>query len=137
MNLKDILAVSGMSGLYKLSATRGNGLVVEDLETGKTQFCSVRKHQFTPMETVAIYTMADTIEIRDVFRRMLEQLEDNPPVDTKAPQADIKDYFEDIIPEYDKDRVYVSDMKKVIKWFNYLNNKGYLAEDDDSTQEEE
>ena len=127
MNLKDILAVSGLSGLYKLSATRNNGLVVEHLETGKTQFCSVRKHQFTPMETVAIYTMSDTIEIRDVFRRMLEQLEDNPPADTKGPKEEIKEYFEDIVPEYDKDRVYVSDMKKVIKWFTYLNNKGYLT----------
>jgi len=135
MNLKDILAVSGLPGLFKLSSTRPNGLIVEDLDTHKTQFCSVRKHQFTPMETVAIYTMTDTIEIKDVFQRMIDQLEDNPPVDTKADKETIKEYFEDVIPEYDKDRVYVSDMKKVIKWFNFLKKRGHL--DANSSDQEE
>jgi len=131
MNLKDILAVSGMPGLYKLSASRPNGLVVESIDTGKTQFCTVRKHQFTPMETVAIYTMMDTIEIKDVFQRMLDQLEDNPPANVKGDKEAIKEYFEDIIPEYDKDRVYIGDMVKVIKWFKFLNERGYLTASDE------
>ena len=127
MNLKDLLAVSGMPGLYKLSSSRNNGLVVQNIDDDKTQFCSIRKHQFTPMETVAIYTMSDTIEIKDVFQRMLDQLEDNPPVNVKGDKAVIREYFEDIIPEYDKDRVYIGDMIKVIKWFNFLNDRGYLT----------
>lgn len=131
MNLKDILAVSGLPGLYKLSASRPNGLVVESIDTGKSQFCTVRKHQFTPMETVAIYTMTDTIEIKDVFQRMLDQLEDNPPADIKGDKAAVKEYFEDIIPEYDKDRVYIGDMVKVIKWFKFLNERGYLTASDE------
>lgn len=135
MNLKDILAVSGMPGLYKLAATRSNGLIIEHIDSGKTQFCSVRKHQFTPMETVAIYTMADTIEIKDVFRRMLEQLEDNPPANVKGDKAEISEYFEDVVPEYDKDRVYISDMIKVIKWFNFLNERGYLTAEEESSEE--
>lgn len=127
MNLKDILAVSGLPGLYKMVTSRSNGLVVENIDTQKTQFCSMRKHQFTPMETVAIYTMTDTVEIKDVFQRMIDQLEDNPPVDVKGPKDAVQEYFEDILPEYDKDRVYFSDMVKVIKWFNFLNERGFLA----------
>ncbi|MCZ2339420.1 MAG: DUF5606 domain-containing protein, partial [Chitinophagales bacterium] len=70
--MKNILAVSGLPGLYKLNATKSNGLLVSDLDSGKTRFCSVRQHQFTPMETVAIYTDDDTIEISKVFQSMLD-----------------------------------------------------------------
>lgn len=131
MNLKDLLAVSGMPGLYRLGSSRPNGLVIEHLDSGKTQFCSMRKHQFTPMETVAIYTMTDTIEIKDVFQRMLDQYKDNPPADPKGEKDAVKEYFEDIIPEYDKDKVYIGDMVKVIKWFNFLNERGYLTQSDE------
>lgn len=137
MNLKDILAVSGMSGLYKLVNTRNNGLLVSSLdESARTIFCSTRKHQFTPMETVAIYTMSDTIEMKTVFERMLDQLEENPPVSPSGSKAEIEDYFASIVPDYDEDRVYISDMKKVIKWFNILNEKGYLTDTSGSDEEE-
>jgi len=127
MNLKDILSVSGMPGLFKMVNTRGNGLLVQGLDGSKTQFFPMRKHQFTPMETVAIYTMSDTIELSEVFERMLDQVEENPPASTKGSSDQIEDYFASIVPDYDEDRVYISDMKKVIKWFNILNMKGYLT----------
>ncbi|MEE9437357.1 MAG: DUF5606 domain-containing protein [Saprospiraceae bacterium] len=127
MNLKDIMAVSGLPGLYKMISTRGNGLLVADLDSGKTKFCTLRKHQFTPMETVAIYTDLDSIELSVIFERMLDQIKENPPVSVKESKEKIVDYFSDIVPDYDVDRVYISDMKKVIKWFNTLNEKGYLA----------
>lgn len=137
MNLKDILAVSGMPGLYKLVNTRNNGLLVSSLdESARTIFCSTRKHQFTPMETVAIYTMSDTIEMKTVFERMLDQLDENPPASPKGSKAEIEDYFASIVPDYDEDRVYISDMKKVIKWFNILNEKGFLTSESDSSEEE-
>lgn len=131
MNLKDLLAVSGLPGLYKISSSRPNGLVIEHLDTGKTQFCSMRKHQFTPMETVAIYTMTDTIEIKDVFQRMLDQLVDNPPANVKGSKDDVREYFEDVVPEYDKDKVFIGDMIKVIKWFNFLNVRGLLTQSEE------
>ena len=127
MNLKDILAISGLPGLYKMMDSRGNGLLVQGIDGGKTKFYSMRKHQFTPMETVAIYTMSDTIELSEIFQRMLDQVTENPPVAIKESKEKIEDYFSSIVPDYDEDRVYVSDMKKVIKWFNILNEKGYLT----------
>ena len=136
MNLKDILAVSGMSGLYKLVNSRNNGLLVTSLDDStRTIFCSVRKHQFTPMETVAIYTMSDTIELSTIFERMLDQLDENPPASPSGSKTEIEDYFASIVPDYDEDRVYISDMKKVIKWFNILNEKGYLAAEPETEEE--
>lgn len=127
MNLKDILAISGLPGLHKMIDSRGNGLLVQGMDGGKTKFYSMRKHQFTPMETVAIYTMSDTIELSEIFQRMLDQVTENPPVGVKESKEKIEDYFSSIVPDYDEDRVYISDMKKVIKWFNILNEKGYLT----------
>lgn len=135
MNLKDILAISGLPGLHKMVDSRGNGLLVQDLDGGKTKFYSMRKHQFTPMETVAIYTMSDTIELSVILQRMLDQLEENPPAAVKDSKEKIEDYFSSIVPDYDEDRVYVSDMKKVIKWFAILNEKGYLTMEPDEEEE--
>ena len=135
MNLKDILAISGLPGLYKMIDSRGNGLLVQGIDGGKTQFYSMRKHQFTPMETVAIYTMSDTIELSVILQRMLDQATENPPAGVKESKEKIEDYFSSIVPDYDEDRVYVSDMKKVIKWFNILNEKGYLTMEPEDEEE--
>jgi len=135
MNLKDILAISGLPGLHKMIDSRGNGLLVQGIDGGKTKFYSMRKHQFTPMETVAIYTMSDTIELSEIFQRMLDQVTENPPAGVKDSKEKIEDYFSSIVPDYDEDRVYVSDMKKVIKWFAILNEKGYLTMEPEDEEE--
>ncbi|MCE2790131.1 MAG: DUF5606 domain-containing protein [Saprospiraceae bacterium] len=127
MNIKNIVAVSGLPGLFKLVATKSNGLLVSDPDTGKTRFCSVRQHQFTPMETVAIYTDSDTVEISKVFQAMLDHQETHPLPSMQADHKVLQVYFEVIIPDYDRNRVYHSDMKKIIKWFSYLNERGYLT----------
>ncbi len=129
MNLEKLVAVSGLSGIYKMAANRKNGLIIEDLDTGKKRFAPSRKHQFTPLESIAIYTDTDSKQLSLVFQSMLDQMEDNPPVAHTAPPAEIKEYFSDILPDYDPDRVHLSDMKKVIKWFVFLNEKGLLIEE--------
>lgn len=129
MNLEKLVAVSGRSGIYKMAANRQNGLIIEDLDTGKKSFAPSRKHQFTPLESISIYTEADesTVELKQVFVNMLTQLDSNPPVSVKAPAQEIKAYFEQVLPEYDRDRVLVSDIKKLIKWFSFLNERQLLA----------
>lgn len=129
MNLKNIIAVSGLPGLYKLVATKNNGLIVSDLDTGKSRFCSIRQHQFTPMETVSLYTEEDTIAISDVFQRMLDSSDKDPIPTAQESHVKLQTYFESVVPEYDRDKVYHSDMKKVIKWYNFLNERGFLTQE--------
>lgn len=129
MNLEKLVAVSGRPGIYKMAANRPNGLIIEDLDTGKKFFAPSRRHQFTPLESISIYTETEeaTVELKTVFISMLAQLEATPPVATKSSSTDIKNYFEIILPEYDRDKVLVSDIKKLIKWFNYLNERTLLV----------
>lgn len=137
MNLSKLVAVSGRSGIYRMAANRSNGLIIEDLDNGKKIFAPSRKHQFTPLESISIYTEndEDTVELKQVFRNMLEQVESNPPADTKDGSMAIKNYFEAILPEYDRDRVLVSDIKKIIKWFTFLNDRQLLSLEEDVVEE--
>ena len=137
MDLKNYLAVSGLPGIYRMVASRNNGLIIEDLDNGKRRFVSSRKHQFTPLESIAIYTDdGDSTELKNVFNNMLEQLEDNPPVKTNATNEELKEYFTDVLPTYDEDRVHVGDIKKVIKWFSFMHSRQLLQNQDDPVTEQ-
>lgn len=137
MNLEDFVAVSGLPGVFKMAANRSNGLIVEDLDTKKRKFVSARKHQFTPLASIGIYTQDDTEELNVIFKTMLEKLESTPPVPHNSDPATVITYFKAILPDYDEDRVYLSDMKKVIKWFNYLQARNLLSLEDPKTETEE
>ena len=132
MNLDNLIAVNGLPSIYRMAANRSNGLIVEDLDSGKRRFVSARKHQFTPLGSIAIFTDdGDSVELASVFRNMRDQFEDRPPVNPTAKSEELFDYFTDILPNYDPDRVYPGDVKKVIKWFNSLKEKGLLTETDE------
>ncbi|MEM8585157.1 MAG: DUF5606 domain-containing protein [Bacteroidota bacterium] len=121
MKLDQILAVSGLPGLYKVVTERKNGLVVEELTTNKRKFAPMRKHQFAPLESMAIYTDDGEAEpLSTVFQRMLDQMEDNPPPAIKGSKDVLFEYLADIVPNYDPDRVHASDVKRLLKWFYYL-----------------
>ena len=135
MKIEDIIAISGLPGLYKVGTSRSNGMIVEDIDTGKSKFISARKHQFTPMATVAIYTEEDATEIKDVFQTMLDKEVELPLPSTESPKKDLFDYFAVILPDYDRDRVMVSDVKKVIKWYRFLRERSLFPFD--SSEEEE
>ena len=139
MDLKDIVAISGMSGLHRIEAQRSNGIIVKPLTEDKKKFISSRQHMFTPLENITIYTEGDGVELKQVFQEMKRQEESNPPVDSKEDNNTLNEYFEAILPDYDKERVYVSDIKKIIKWYQLLNESNLvdLEEDkaDDSAEE--
>lgn len=138
MNLEKLVAVSGLPGIFRMAANRNNGLIIEDLNTGKKRFASARKHQFTPLESIAIFTDdGDSMELAKVFRSMLEKIGTNPPVPGNAKTMELHAYFAEILPNYDRDRVFTNDIKKVIKWFNFLNEKGLLSLDSPDEDEEE
>lgn len=138
MNIEEFVAVGGMSGLYKMVANRSNGLIVADLDSGKRKFAPARKHQFTPLASIGIYTNdGDTAELKVVFRSMLEKIADTPPVSPNASAVELNEYFGTVLPDFDVDRVYTSDIKKVIKWFNFLNDRSLLSLEEDDKSEEE
>ena len=133
MNFDEIIAVSGLGGLYRMVANRSNGLIVEELGSGKRRFASARKHQFTPLASIGIYTDdGDTLELKKVFRNMNDQFEDNPPLDLNSSGEDLREYFSDVLPNYDPDRVKVADIKKVIKWFVFLKEGEMLSLEDNT-----
>ena len=139
MTLEDLIAVSGMSGLYKVAASRNNGLIIEDIDTGKSKFVSMRKHQFTPLGTVAIYTELDAVELKLVFDKMAELEPDMPPPATNLPSNQLFEYFANVLPEYDRDRVMASDVKKVIKWYQFLKSRSlypFTSSEEESSEEE-
>lgn len=131
MNFDEMVAVSGMSGIYKLIANRSNGLIIEDVDTGKRKLAPARKHQFTPLASIGIYTgEEDTAELAVIFRTMRDQFEKNPPVASSASAQELSKYFATILPDYDRDRVFSGDIKKVIKWFKFLNERNIIPEEE-------
>ncbi len=139
MNIEDFVAVSAMPGIYKMVANRGNGLIVEDIDSGKRKFAPARKHQFTPLASIGIYADVeeDTIELKEVFRSMLEKIEEFPPVPSNSKPEEVAEYFGNVLPDYDRDRVYLNDIKKVIKWFTYLNDRKLLVLDTSDEKKED
>ena len=133
MKIDNILAVTGLPGLYTMVTERKGGLIVESIDTGKRRFAPARKHQFAPLESMAIYTDDGEAEpLKTVFKRMLEQQEDNPVPEVKAGREVHFEYLADVLPNYDSDRVHASDIKKLLKWFHYLDSNGIF----DASEEE-
>lgn len=130
MNLEKFLVIAGVPGVHKLVSTRNNGLVIEDRQEGRTRFVPVRQNQITPLGTVAIYADTDegTVPIADVFQKMLDQLTSTPPAPVTANSTELRNYFTQILPEHDRDRVHINDIKKCIKWFNFMMEKGIFEE---------
>lgn len=136
MSYDKFVAVSGLPGLYSLINTRNNGLIISDPDTGKTRFVSIRQHQFTPLATVGIYTFDDTVELEKVFLSIKEKEPDLPIVDINDSSQKIREYFTKILPEHDPDKVHISDIKKILKWYDFLNSRGLLEKTDEKSETE-
>ena len=137
MDLSNLVAVSGLSGLYKMAGNRKNGLVLENIDSGKKNFYASRKHQFTPLESISIYTTDEGVELAEVFNIMKAQLEENPIISAKSSTKELRAYFTTILPAHDEDKVYISDIKKLIKWFQFLSERDMLVEAEVTEEEGE
>jgi len=117
MEYSKLVAVSGLPGLYELISSKNDGAIVRSLDDKSTKFASSRIHQFSHLESIEIYTTRDNVNLVDVFLAMEKAGGSLPDVKDNAA---IKKYFEGAYPEMDFDRVYASDMKKMVKWFEIL-----------------
>ncbi|GIV34696.1 MAG: hypothetical protein KatS3mg031_2231 [Chitinophagales bacterium] len=137
MEYKDIVAIRGLGGLFEVIAKREDGMIVRGLEERKPRFVSSRNHVFSPLETITIYTTKDTVELLQVLLEMKKQLNDNPPVSANAGPEELRSYFKKILPDYDEERVYASDIKKVIRWFQLLHKYDLVKEPAPPAKEKE
>jgi len=117
MEYSKIIAVSGLPGLHELISSKNDGAIVRSLEDKSTKFVSSRIHNFSHLESIEIYTVRDNVNLVDILQAMQKSKAALP--DTKD-NAAIKKYFEAAYPDLDFERVYTSDMKKIVKWFEIL-----------------
>jgi hypothetical protein len=130
--LKGILSISGQHGLFKLVTETKNSIIVESLLNGK-RMPAYSTSKISTLSDISIFTETGEVLLTDVFKRIKEN---GKSVSLKASSNEIKAFFEEVLPEYDKDRVYVSDMKKVVQWYLLLNDLNLLIETEEEKQEE-
>jgi hypothetical protein len=117
MEYSKIIAITGLPGLFELISSKSDGGIVRSLDDKSTRFVSSRVHQFSHLESIEVYTTRHNVNLVDVLKAMETSKEKLP--DDKEGSA-LKSYFEKVYPELDFDRVYTSDLKKMVKWFSVL-----------------
>ena len=117
MEYEKIISVTGLPGLYELVSSKSDGAIVRSLDDKSTRFVSSRVHNFSHLESIEVYTSRDNVNLVEIFNAMEARNEKLP--DDKDNGA-LKKYFETVYPELDFERVYASDMKKMVKWFDVL-----------------
>jgi len=132
--LKGILAITGQPGLYKVISEGKNNVVIESLLTGKKSTAHADAKMST-LEDIAIYTITEDIPLKVVLRKIFDKENGGKAIDAKSSPEELKKYFAEVLPDYDKARVYGSDVKKVISWYNLLNEKCLLIFEDEKPEE--
>ena len=119
IKLKDIMSISGKGGLFRYIAQARNGIVVESLEDGKRHVAPATA-RVSSLEDIAIFTNDEEVPLADIFFQIHEKAEGKETLSHKTDASQLKAYFEELVPDYDHERVYVSDIKKVFQWYNQL-----------------
>lgn len=139
MDLTEILSISGKPGLYKMLSHTKTGMLVESMNDQK-KFPVFAHEKISSLEEISIFTVTDDIPLKEVFEKIHTMMEGDKALSHKSSADELKDFFEDVVEDYDKERVYVSDIKKVIQWYNILQEKELLdftpEEEDEKTEEQ-
>ena len=125
MNIEGIINVSGKSGLHRIISQSKNSVIVESL-TDKKRTPVYSHSQANSLEEIGIYTYEDTLALVDIFTNIAKKEDCNACLSHKSSKEELENYFREILPEYDEDRVYISDIKKVIQWYNALQKAGLV-----------
>jgi hypothetical protein len=123
MNFKDILVISGQGGLYKYISQNRNTVIVENLTDCKRSSISSTA-KISMLEDIAVFTENADMPLREVLRKIQAKENGGTTVPHKSPDQVIKDYFSGVLPEYDRQRVYLSDIRKILMWYNLLHDIG-------------
>ena len=129
MNLEKILSISGKPGLYALKVQTRTGFLAESLVDGKKISVGL-KVNVSLLSEISIYTINEEKPLAEVMRNIAIKENDGPAISHKEDNATLIAYFLEILPEYDSERVYPSDIKKVLSWYNLLQSKGMVSKDE-------
>jgi len=131
--LKGILSISGQPGLFKMVTEAKNSIIVESLLTGK-RIPAYSTSKISALADISVFTATGEVQLKELFKQIQES---GKTINPKASANEIKAFFEEILPEYDKDRVYVSDMKKIFQWYQLLTDLNLLTEIEEPKPEKE
>ena len=137
MKLDKVLSISGKPGLYELKAQTRGGFVAESMLDGKKISVNMR-HNVSLLSEIAIYTYSEEVPLREVFQKIYDKENGGEAISHKESKAKLEEYFSEVLPDYDEDRVYISDIKKIIQWYNLLVSKGItdFSKGDENASEE-
>jgi hypothetical protein len=119
MDLSKILSISGKAGLFKVVSQLKNAVLVESL-IDKKRFPAFAHDKISSLEEIAVFTEGEDKPLKEILKVLHEKLDGKPAVDSKSGDKEIREFFLQMVPDYDQERVYVSDMRKIISWYNLL-----------------
>lgn len=122
MTLKEVAAVSGKPGLYKILKPTRSGVILESIDKSKKKFVAGSNSRVSILKEISIYTTGaeSSVFIEDVYKIMFEKYGKDIPVSSKSDNDELLDFLKDILSNYDESRVYPSDVKKLVSWYNIL-----------------
>jgi hypothetical protein len=137
MDISKIISMSGMPGLYKVIAQSKNGYIVESL-IDKKRMPVFASNRVSTLEDISIYTTGDDMPLKEAYKKIFEKENGGPVLDPKSSdEKALRAYLESAIPEYDKERVHISDLRKLFTWYNILQKAGALTAEEPEEQEGE
>lgn len=136
MVLKDIIAISGEGGLFRFIAQGKNSIIVEHLETRK-RMAAHGTAKVSSLEDISIFTETDDVPLSEVFNRIWDKDNGEAAIDHKSTGAELSAYLGEVLPDYDRDRVYSSDVKKLINWYNILHRLELLKREEPEAEKKE
>ncbi|SFI07026.1 DUF5606 family protein [Halpernia frigidisoli] len=140
MQLEKIISISGKPGLFKLVSHLKNGFIVEDITTKKKASIS-NSSQVSLLDNIAMFTFDKEVPLFEVLENVAKKEDYKPTISHKSTDAELRSFMDEVLPDYDKERVYVSDIKKLSQWYNLLEKAGYITPESfvksEETKEEE
>lgn len=129
MNVEKILAIAGKPGLYELKLQTRSGFLAESLLDGKKITVGMRSN-VSLLSEISMYTYSEEKPLAEIMRAIAMKENEGPALSHKEDNAKLAAYFKEILPDYDEDRVYASDIKKVLNWYNILQAKGLVSKEE-------
>lgn len=141
MNIDKVISISGKPGLYTLVTQSKGGFIAQNLDNNRKTAIPASA-SVSLLSNIAIYTLTDEVPLAEVFQRIYDKEKGGKAISHKVSEKELRNYMADVLPDYDEERVYKSDLKKLFQWYNILLKNGIFSDSEDeiknaSTQEEE